>query len=92
MGNFFFRTCYFPNFRSDPQDSDPHQTDADPHQCLAGYDNRVSHFARFKSVFRIRIRLTKMKRIQSDPDPKHWFRLFHWGQDIMDRDRGGGGV
>ena len=30
------------------------------------------------SLERIRIRLTKMKRIQTDPDPHHWFLEYLW--------------
>ena len=28
----------------------------------------------YVSLKRIRIRLTQMKRIQTDPDPQHWFQ------------------
>ena len=35
------------------------------------------------SLKRIWIRLTKMKRIQTDPDPKHWSKLYFCDQKYI---------
>ena len=44
----------------------------------------VDIFRDFGWFFATRIRLTKVKRIQTDPDPKHWFKQYI--------NRGGGAV
>ena len=42
----------------------------------------VEIFHDFGWFFATRIRLTKMKRIQTDPDPHHWFKLYNQSEEI----------